>query len=58
MTAQEYNVLAQLTYSDFGFDGTSTSGTLQEICQRIVDNPNSNMNEATMNAARDIASGK
>jgi len=57
MTAQEYNVLAQLTYSDFGFDGTSTSGTLQEICQRIVANPNSSMNEATLNAAKAIANG-
>ena len=36
MTTQEYNVLNQIAYSDFGFNGTDTSGTLQQICQRAV----------------------
>ncbi len=37
MTTEEYNILNQITYSDFGFNGIDTSGTLQEICQRVVD---------------------
>ena len=36
VTPQEYNVLDQLSYLDFGFDGTDTSGNLQQICSRIV----------------------
>ncbi len=36
MTPEEYNVLDQLTYLDFGFDGTDTSGNLQQICQRVA----------------------
>lgn len=68
MTPEEYNVLSQLTYLDFGFDGTDTSGTLQEICQRIVDNAgdvtagvdelNARLNTDYLNAAKAIANGE
>ena len=68
MTPEEYSVLAELTYMDFGFDGTDTSGTLQEICQRIVENAgdvtagqnelNARLNTDYLNAAKAIANGE
>lgn len=38
MTVQEYNVLNQIVYSDFAFDGScDTSGSLQEMCRQMVE---------------------
>lgn len=68
MTPEEYNILSQLTYLDFGFDGTDTSGTLQEICQRYVakagdvtageNGLNAKLNTDYLNAAKAIANGE
>lgn len=52
MTPKEYAVLNRLCYEDFGFDGTDTSGTLQDICQRIVQEKGDAAGEAVQAVAR------